>query len=85
MKDHRFLTGFECDRLIGDEISHAFCLPRTMGLEYQLNQMGKANASLEELVAKIRDGIDKFRVRGSVSGPFSWGRISGVGFESLGF
>ncbi len=70
-------------QLDGDEIGHAFCLPRRMGLEYQLNQMGKANASLEELVAKVKEGIDKFRVQGSVSGPFSWGRITGAGFESL--
>jgi len=70
-------------QLDGDEISHAFCLPRRMGLEYQLNQMGKANASLEELVAKVKEGIDKFRVQGSVSGSFSWGRITGAGFESL--
>jgi hypothetical protein len=45
--------------------------------------MGKANASLEELAAKVKEGIDKFRTQGSVSGPFSWGKITGAGFESL--
>ena len=54
-----------------------------MGLEYQLNQMGKANASLEALVAKVKEGIDKFRAQGSVSGSFSWGKITGAGFEVL--
>jgi hypothetical protein len=70
-------------QLDGDEISHAFCLPRRMGLEYQLNQMGKANASPEALVAKVKEGLDKFRAQGSVSGSFSWGKITGAGFEVL--
>jgi hypothetical protein len=63
--------------------SLAFLATEHDRLEYQLNQMGKANASLEELVAKVKEGIDKFRVQGSVSGSFSWGRITGAGFESL--
>jgi len=70
-------------QLDGDEISHAFCLPRRMGLEYQLNQMGKANASLEEIQAKAKEGMEKLRVQGEASGPVAWARINRDGYQSL--
>ena len=70
-------------QLDGDEISHAFCLPRRMGLEYQLNQMGKANASLEEIQAKAKEGMEKLRVQGEASGPGAWARINRDGYQSL--
>jgi hypothetical protein len=70
-------------QLDGDEISHAFCLPRRMGLEYQLNQMGKANASLEEIQAKAKEGMEKLRMQGEASGPVAWARINRDGYQSL--
>src|SRR3972149_10410429 len=44
-------------QLDGDEISHAFSVPRRMGLEYRLNLLGKENARLEELSARMKEGI----------------------------
>ena len=70
-------------QLDGDEISHAFCLPRRMGLEYQLNQMGKANASLKEIQAKAKEGMEKLRMQGEASGPVAWARINRDGYQSL--
>jgi hypothetical protein len=70
-------------QLDGDEITNAFCLPRRMGLEYQLNQMGKANASLEEILAKAKEGMEKLRMQGEASGPVAWARINRAGYQPL--
>jgi hypothetical protein len=70
-------------QLDGDEIANAFCLPRRMGLEYQLNQMGKASASLEEILAKAKEGLEKLRTQGEVSGPVAWARINRAGYQTL--
>jgi hypothetical protein len=70
-------------QLDGDEISHAFCLPRRMGLEYQLNQMGKANASLGEIQAKAKEGMEKLRLQGGASGPVAWAQINRAGYQPL--
>jgi hypothetical protein len=70
-------------QLDGDEITNAFCLPRRMGLEYRLNQMGKANASLEEILAKAKEGMEKLRMQGEASGPVAWAQIDRAGYKSL--
>jgi hypothetical protein len=54
-----------------------------MGLEYQLNQMGKASASLEEILAKAKEGLEKLRTQGEVSGPVAWARINRAGYQTL--
>jgi hypothetical protein len=69
-------------QLDGDEITNAFCLPRRMGLEYQLNQLGKANAPLEEILAKARKGMKKLRMQGEASGPVAGPRINRDGYQS---
>jgi hypothetical protein len=48
-------------QLDGDEISNAFSLHRRMGLEFQLNQLSKGNASLEAILARIKEGIEKLK------------------------
>ena len=70
-------------QLDGDEISSAFSLPRRMGLEFQLNQLSKANASLDEILAKIKEGIEKLKSQEEVMAPFSWARISPSGYQPL--
>jgi len=70
-------------QLDGDEISSAFSLPRRMGLEFQLNQLSKANASLDEILAKIKEGIEKLKSQKEVVAPFSWARISPSGYQPL--
>ncbi len=70
-------------RLDGDEISHAFSLPRRMGLEFRLNKMCKENASLKEILRKMTDGMEQLKSKGEVSGPFSFATITQEGFQSL--
>jgi hypothetical protein len=70
-------------QLDGDEISNAFSLPRRMGLEFQLNQLSKDNASLDAILAKIQEGIEKLKSLKEVVAPFSWARISPSGYQSL--
>ena len=69
--------------LDGDEISNAFSLPRRMGLEFQLNQLSKDNASLDAILAKIKEGVEKLKSQKEVVAPFSWARISPSGYQPL--
>ena len=70
-------------QLDGDEISHAFSLPRRMGLEFQLNKMCKENAPLKEILKKMAEGMEQLKSKGEVSGPFSFGMITQEGYQSL--
>lgn len=70
--------------LDGDEISHAFSLPRRMGLEFQLNKMCKENASLKEILKKVMEGLRRLKAQGEVGSSFSFAMINGVqGYQSL--
>ena len=70
-------------RLDGDEISHAFSLPRRMGLEFQLNKMCKEKAPLKEILKKMTGGMEQLKGKGEVSGPFSFATITREGYQSL--
>lgn len=70
-------------RLDGDEISHAFCLPRRMGLEFQLNKMCKENASPKEILRKAMEGMKHLNDRGEVGSSFSFALINPTGYHSL--
>ena len=70
-------------QLDGDEISTAFSLPRRMGLEYQLNQLCKKGTSLEEILAKVKEGIEKLKAQGEVKAAFSLAKITREGYQDL--
>ncbi len=70
-------------RLEGDEISYAFSLPRRMGLEFQLNKICKENASLNEILKKVAEGVDRLKEQGEISSSFSFARITQEGYQSL--
>jgi hypothetical protein len=70
-------------QLDGDEISHAFSLPRRMGLEFQLNKMCKENASLKEISKKMAEGMDRLKGQGEVSSSISYATITREGYQSL--
>jgi hypothetical protein len=70
-------------QLDGDEISHAFSLPRRMGLEFQLNKMCKEKASLKEILKKVVEGLERFKNQGEVSSSFSFGMITQEGYQPL--
>jgi hypothetical protein len=70
-------------RLNGDEISHAFSLPRRMGLEFQLNKVCKENAPLNEVLKKVTEGMEHLKARGEVSPFLSYATITQDGFQSI--
>jgi len=70
-------------QLDGDEISHAFSLPRRMGLEFQLNKMCKEKAPLKEILKKMADGMDQLKRKGEVTSPLSFATITQEGFQSV--
>ena len=70
-------------QLDGDEISHAFSLPRRMGLEFQLNKMCKEKAPLKEIVKKVVEGLDRLKSQGEVGSAFSFAMITQDGYQSL--
>jgi 20S proteasome alpha/beta subunit len=69
--------------LDGDEISHAFCLPRRMGLEFQLNKMCKEDASPKEILRKVMEEMKHLNDRGEIGSSFSFALINPTGFHSL--
>ena len=70
-------------QLDGDEISHAFSLPRRMGLEFQLNKMCKENASLQDVLAKMKEGLDRLKEKGEVGPPLAFAMITREGVQLL--
>ncbi len=72
-------------QLDGEEITNAFSLPRRLGLEFQLNRMCKDNASLQEILKKIADGMEQLKTRGEVSFPCSFATITPEGYQSANF
>jgi hypothetical protein len=70
-------------RIDGDEISHAFSLPRRMGLEFQLNKMCKENAPAKEILKKVMEGIERLKSQGEVGSSFSFASITQEGYQSL--
>jgi hypothetical protein len=70
-------------QLDGDEISHAFSLPRRMGLEFQLNKMCKEKASLTEIVEKTKEGMQRLKEKGEIGPALSFAMITQEGFQLL--
>jgi hypothetical protein len=70
-------------QLDGDEISFAFSLPRRMGLEFQLNKMCKENASLKEILKKVKEGMERLKGQGEVGSSLSYAMITQEGYQSF--
>ncbi len=70
-------------QLDGDEISHAFSLPRRMGLEFQLNKLCKVNAPLKEILEKVREGLEKLKKEGEITLSLSFAMITHEGYQAL--
>lgn len=70
-------------QLDGDEISHAFSIPRRMGLEFHLNTLCKANAPLREILDRMKEGIEKLKGQGEIRFPVSYAMITQEGYQSL--
>ena len=70
-------------RLDGDEISHAFSLPRRMSLEFQLNKMCKENVPVKEILKKITEAVERLKDQGEVSSSLSFAVITQEGYQSI--
>jgi len=70
-------------QLDGDEITHAFSLPRRMGLEYQLNQMAKEKVPLKKIAETMKEGIQKLNKQEEIQAPVSWALITSKGYQPL--
>ena len=70
-------------QLDGDEISHAFSIPRRMGLEFRLNALCKENAPLREILDRMKEGIEKLKGQGEIRFPVSYAMITQEGYQSL--
>ncbi len=69
-------------QLDGDEITAAFSVPRSIRLEHRLNQMALSNASLEEVYAAVRSGMEKqAEIQDDVAGPMAYAVITRDGFQ----
>ena len=70
-------------QLDGDEISFAFSLPRRMGLEFQLNKICKDKGSLEQLLAKAKEGMERLKEKEEVAYPVEYATITMSGYQSV--
>jgi hypothetical protein len=70
-------------QLDGDEISYAFSLPRRMGLEFQLNKLCKENASLKQILDKVKEGMERLKEKGEIAPSISFGTITPDGYQSV--
>ena len=70
-------------QLDGDEISHAFSIPRRMGLEFRLNVLCKENAPLREILDRMKEGIEKLKGQGEIRFPVSYALMTQEGYQSL--
>ncbi len=68
-------------QLDGDEISLAFSLPRRMGLEFQINKLCKGNASLDEILEKVTEGMKRLKDREEVRPPIVYAIITAEGYQ----
>jgi len=70
-------------QLDGDEISYAFSLPRRMGLEFQLNKLCKENASLKQILDKVKEGMERLKEKGEIAPSISFATITCDGYQSV--
>jgi 20S proteasome alpha/beta subunit len=71
-------------QLDGDEILQAYTVPRRMGLEANLNQLSRANAGPEEILKKMKQGMETLQQQDDEVGPpFAYAVITKDGTRRL--
>lgn len=77
-------TKMKLPQLDGDEISSAYTVPRLIRLEYRLNQLGKQNKPLQEILTDIRSHLEEqAEIHPEICGPFSYAVIDRDGFRKI--
>jgi hypothetical protein len=70
--------------LDGDEISTAFSIPRSMRLEYKLNQLCKENAELDRILPEVQKTMEELsKTQEEIGAPFSYAMITNQGFKTI--
>jgi len=70
--------------LDGDEITTAYSVPRSIALEYQLNQLCHENRNLEEILPQIQEYLKtQSKNHPEIAGPFSYAFITRDGFKAI--
>lgn len=76
-KMYLFWTKRKHPQLDGDEIHHAFTVPRRMALEYRLNMMAQRGASTEEVLKEVRSAMESLTwYKEEVGPPYRFAVIS---------
>jgi len=71
-------------QLDGEEILHAFTVPRRMALEYRLSQMAQRGASAEEVLKEVRSAMESLTwYKEEVGPPYQFALITKDGFRAL--
>jgi hypothetical protein len=71
-------------QLDGDEIGLAYTVPRSMGLEYRLNQLCKDNAPLEKMLSVIKERMEQFgQKEEEVGPPYNYAIVTKKGFKKV--
>lgn len=71
-------------QLDGDQINLAYTVPRLMGLEYRLNQLGKDNTPLEKILSVVRAALEQLgKKEEEVGPPYSYAIINKEGFKEV--
>lgn len=72
-------------QLDGDEIAHAYTVPRRMSLEYRLNKMCQRGAPLDEVFAQVKENMESLTwYKEEVGPPFYYAKITKDGLSRLG-
>ena len=75
-------TKMKRPQLGGDEISSAYAVPRLVRLEYRLDQLGKENKPLPDILTEIRASLEmQAQINDEIAGPFSYAVISRAGVD----
>jgi hypothetical protein len=73
-------------RLDGDEVSHAFTVPRRIGLEAKLARLTQAGATSEEILDQVRTALHKLEEgQDDIGGPFVFATITAEGLRIADF
>jgi hypothetical protein len=75
-------TKMKRPQLDGDEITSAYAIPRLFRLEYRLDQLGRENKPLPDILTEIRSSLEnQSQINDEISGPFSCAVINRGGVE----
>ncbi len=71
-------------QLDGEEIRHAFTVPRRMALEYRLSQMAQRGATVQEVLQEVRSAMESLTwYKEEVGPPYRFAVLSKEGFQEV--